>query len=302
MRTRFAGAVVMVSALLAGCGEREASVVDRAFEREIESADLSVDVRMTEGAARKPLGGFSLRGPYESGPEQQLDRFDWRIRASGHHGERLAARVTSTGENVFVRWQGKTYEVGEQTIDQLEREAARQEKRGPQAEDLDDLQRLGLDLRSWFPESADEGESRAAGVATTRVTGRLNVSKALEDISKLMAKPAFRGQFEGQLAPRLGGREIAEIDDMISDPKLEIHVGREDGKFRRVAARLRFEVPKEAREGAAFGNLAFAMELRDVDQPVTIDAPRGGRPIHELLRKLGAGGGGGHGAADVDPS
>ncbi len=121
------------------------------------------------------------------------------------------------------------------------------------------------------------------------MTGQLDVSKALEDIAKLMEKPAFRGQFEGQVAPRLGGREIREIDDTISDPRMEIHVGREDGKFRRIAAGMRFEIPKQEREGAAFGNVAFAMEFRGVDQPVTIDAPRRGRPIFELLKKLDSG-------------
>jgi hypothetical protein len=292
--------------VLAGCGEKEASVLDRAFEREVKSAQLSVDVRMTEGAARKELGRFSLRGPFQAAPtERELDRFDWTIRASGHHGERLAARVTSTGDNVFVRYRGKTYEVGEQLVANLERQAARERRKGGQVEDLDDLQRLGLDLRSWFPKSADEGASTAAGVPTTRITGQLDVSKMLEDFNVLLRKPAFRGQFKGQVAPRLGKRDIREVDDMVSDPRMEVHVGRDDGKFRRVAARMRFEIPEKEREGAAFGNLSFVMEWRDVDRPVAIDAPANGRPIFELLRKLegmGGGHGGGKDAADLAPA
>lgn len=278
---------IVSTVVAAGCGEREASVLDRAFEEEIRTAQVSVDVRVTEGAERRPLGAFRLSGPYEAGREQQLDRFDWRIRANGHHGERLAARVTSTGSNVFVRYGGRTYQVGERAIAQLERRAARNQRRGEQAEDLDDLQRLGVDLRSWFPESDAEGPSTAAGVPTTRITGRLDVSAALRDLNELMRTPALKGQLEGQVVPRLGGADIARIDQLISDPRLEVHVGREDGKFRRVAAALRFRIPEPQREGAAFGDVRFVMEFRDVDRPVRIDAPSGGRPIQELLERLG---------------
>ncbi len=287
MRFRSAGVLVVVSSLLAaGCGEKEASLLDKAFEQEIRSAQLAVDVQMTEGAARKPLGRVRISGPFQAGTEQQLDRFDWTIRGEGHHGERLAARVTSTGSNLFVRYQGTTYEVGEQAVALLERQAAKSAKRGEQPEDLDDLQRLGVDLRSWFPKSGDEGPSSAAGVPTTRITGRLDVSAALRDVAGLMRRPELRGQFESRLAPKLRGAEIAEIDDMISDPAMEVHVGRDDGKFRRIAARLRFEIPPEMREKAKFGNLRFAMEFRDVDRPVRIDAPSGGRPIGELFERL----------------
>ena len=56
------------------------------------------------------------------------------------------------------------------------------------------------------------------------------------------------------------------------------------------------------RDGSDTGTIAVSLQLKDVDQPVTITAPSSGRPIEELLRRLeqdfGRGGGSSAGAAE----
>ncbi len=85
--------------------------------------------------------------------------------------------------------------------------------------------------------------------------------------------------------PKLSGPEIARIDRMVSDPRFEVHVGRDDGEFRRIAGQMRF------RDGRDTGRMTFSLDYRDVDRPVRIEAPRGQEmhPIDELLGQLGAG-------------
>lgn len=283
-----AGLVVLVG-VLAACGQREASVLDTAFEREIESAQMRVEVRLTEGPRRDLLEHFSLRGPFRRNGEAKLASFDWLVSFAGHHGEQFTARVISTGENVFVRHRSRTYEVGEREIARLNRQAARQQASGGgQVEDLDDVRRLGVDLRKWFPKSDSEADEQLGSEQTTRVTGRLDVSTALRDFARLMRHPALARRPEMKGLPRLSARDIAEIDKTISDPRFDVHVAQSDGKFRRIGAKMRFKIPPQQREKATFGELTITVDLENVDKPVQIDAPDSGRPIEQLLRKLGA--------------
>jgi hypothetical protein len=59
----------------------------------------------------RSLASVTMAGPLRSNGEGRLDSFDWRVRLEA--GRRaLAARVVSTGDNVFVRYGGVMYEVG----------------------------------------------------------------------------------------------------------------------------------------------------------------------------------------------
>jgi hypothetical protein len=83
------------------------------------------------------------------------------------------------------------------------------------------------------------------------------------------------------MVPPLRPGEIRELDALITDPVFELEAGRDDGMLRRVAARFGF------RGG---GSMEFELRLSNLNQPIEIDAPESGRPIRELLRRLGAGG------------
>lgn len=172
--------------------------------------------------------------------------------------------------------------MGEDEVAKLQR----QTDQGGEVDDLEDVSRLGVDLKAWFPESDTQEEAAAAGVPTTRVTGRLDVSAALRDLARLMKRPEFQAQLGAQGIEAFGEREIRMLDGATTDPHFELHVGREDGKLRRLAASLKAKDPSDGASQAVI--LRFALELRNVDQPVSIPSPRGGRPIEELLQSQGS--------------
>jgi hypothetical protein len=204
------------------------------------------------------------------------------VRFSAQGRTVLAGRLISTGDNVFVRYGGKIYEVGEKRVAKLNRQATADGADGEMG--LRDLARMGIDLQKWFPDTGGEAvDSEVDGMATRKVTGRLDVSVALAQLARAMKRPELREQMGGQ-APSLSAREIRMIDALVTDPRFELEAGRDDGKLRRIAARLRFDDPR----GAGKGAMRFELRLRDVDAPVQIDAPASGRPIEELLRKLRA--------------
>jgi hypothetical protein len=78
----------------------------------------------------------------------------------------------------------------------------------------------------------------------------------------------------------LSSGDIDRIERMVSDPRFTIDVGRSDGKLRRIEVSIQFD------DSSDKGTMNFLLRLKDVDKPVTIDAPRSGKPIEELGKKL----------------
>lgn len=273
--------VATMTVTLAGCGTEEASILETAFEKDIRSANVALRIEMGGGKGAKPALAVSMRGPMKSNGAGKLESFDWRVRGEGA-AQPLSGRIISSGRNVFVEYDGETYETGETQVAQLERGG--NSAKESEIEDLQDAKRLGLDLESWFPESDAEQDSEVGGVATRRATGRLDLSAALKDLRRLAANPVLAADPSVKPLAGITPREIDRIDQLISDPRFEVDVADNDGKLRRVAATMAFRDGK----GAPPQALRFVMEFRDVDQPVRIKAPAGGRPIGELLEAIGA--------------
>jgi hypothetical protein len=94
----------------------------------------------------------------------------------------------------------------------------------------------------------------------------------------------------GSPPPTLDADQIARIGEVIDDPKLDVYVGRDDGKIRRFSLDLAFEVPERDRRrfnGLKSGTVTLDVELTEVGQPQRIEAPSSSRPYSELNQLLG---------------
>jgi hypothetical protein len=132
-------------------------------------------------------------------------------------------------------------------------------------------------MQDWFPQSEAQEDADLDGEPVTRVTGKLDLSKALTDLKELASKPGMSGA-EG--LKELSNGDIKRIERMVSDPRFTIDVAKSDGKLRRIEASIKFDDRSDK------GTVNFSLRLKDVDKPVQIDAPSSGRPIEELGRKL----------------
>ncbi len=103
--------VASVALGLTACAQEEVDVVDRALREEVRSGRADVRLRVTEG--RRTALAVRLAGPFRSNGRLALPSFDWRVRLRAAGERPFAARVISTGRNVFVRYRGRTYEAGE---------------------------------------------------------------------------------------------------------------------------------------------------------------------------------------------
>ena len=184
---------------LSGCGAKEAAVVKSAFEKDIKSAnvDLSIGIK-----SQQETVNISVTGPYQSNGEGKLPSADLAFKVEGG-AQDFQGKLISTGKNAFVEYQGETYEVGEETIAQLQKQG--------QTEQLStaELSKLMGTMSDWFPES-DAQDAELGGEPVDRVTGKLDVSRALKDLKSFAEKSGASG---AKGLKQLSTGDINEIDD-----------------------------------------------------------------------------------------
>jgi hypothetical protein len=276
--------------LLAGCGDDDdntavTDLLDRAFETSIGSADLTLDIEVELDGVEElqdPIE-IALTGPYETGPEGRIPSVDWDITVKAQN-QSFNANLTSTGDRAFVGFQGTDYEISQETVAQLNRQL--EESADAEARDLADF---GINAREWVVDAEDEGNEDVAGVETTHVSGKLDVTRVLEDLNTVVREAAKLGGDLGQQAPpALTDEQKDQIEDVVEDPGFDAYVG-DDDRLRRLSADLEFEVPEDSREqagGLEGGRVSFSIEFANVGsaQPVTV--PEDARPISELTQQL----------------
>jgi hypothetical protein len=256
---------------LSGCGAKEAAVVKGAFGQDIKSANI--ELTMSAKSAQETVN-VSLAGPYESNGKDKLPSADLALKVEGAGPKTIEGRLISTGDNAFVEYEGETYEVGKDKIAELQKEGA---AGGTNQLSAADIRQLMGTMQDWFPESDTQENADLDGEAVTRVMGKLDLSKALTDLKALAAKPGMSG---AEPLKQLSGGDIKRIERMVSDPKFTIDVGKSDGKLRRIQASIKVDDKSDS------GTLDFSLRFKDVDKPVTINAPSSGKPIEELGQKL----------------
>ena len=267
------GALAVASAMLValGCGGKEAAVVQSAFDHPIDSATVSMSL-----SAQTPMGamGVSLTGPYKSNGKQELPDADMTLKVEGMGPQPMTARIISTKDNAFVEYEGVTYEVGADKIAQLKAQSKSGKGTTP------DVAELMEQMKSWFPDTSTQEDADLDGEAVTRVTGHMDLAKALKGFTDIAKQSAAA---DPQAAKALEqSPDMAQVEKFLSDPSFTLDVAKSDGTLRRVAAET------ELKGVPGGGKIAFSVQFKDVGKPVTITPPASGRPIEELGEKLGA--------------
>jgi hypothetical protein len=264
-----------------------------AFSKPINSANISLDLSAKiDGVPQlsDPIT-FKMTGPYESRGQKKVPKLDWDVNVSGG-GQTFSGGLISTGDNAFVAFQGQNYEVGSQLVQQYEQQL------GAQTQNPTSLKQYGVDPTTWVRDAKEEGDEDVAGAATTKVTGALDIEKMLNDFNTLIEKagPAM-GQTNTQ---KLTPEQIAQVKQVVKDPKFEAFVAKDDKTLRRLSATIDFTIPESQRQqanGATGGNIKFSLQFANVGQPAQVSAPTDAKPLSELQSQLGQGGLGGLGGS-----
>jgi hypothetical protein len=285
--------VLALVALLAGCGggdggsEDAQDAINKAFSTPVDSGNLTLAITAKVDGVQQleqPLE-LKLSGPFQSNGDGKLPSLDWKANVSGG-GQSFSGGIISTGDNAFVSFQGSNYEVGEEQVAQINQQL------GSQTQDKS-LKDFGIDPQSWLTDPSTEGDEDVNGTSTTHVTAGVDVAKMLTDLNKTVEQA---GGAMGQSAPQqITPEQIEQIKQVVKDPKIDVYVGKDDDTLRRLNVSIDFEIPEDQRaqfQGATGGNISFSLDLANVGEEQTINAPANPKPLSELQGALGGLGGG----------
>ena len=282
--------------LLTACGgggdEQDAeALLDRAFSREVPSADVEIDAELEVDG----LEGFeepiriSASGPYISEKKTlpQLD-MDLEIAAPGA-GQPIQSGLLSTGRRVFLKFGGSYFEQPQEQVAEANQRLAKNRDG-----DGGSLSELGLSPRDWVVDASVEGEEEIGGEQTEHVKGKLDVEAAMTDLNELVEKSAGTLGDSGQTPEPLKKRDIERLVKSVENPTFDVYVGKDDDVVRRISLRLDIDVPEEDRRdvgGVTGAAIRFSAELTDIGGDQQVSAPRTSSPISVLSSRLGGLGG-----------
>jgi hypothetical protein len=263
----------MAALLLGGCGSDSGNtgsardVLKQATQHPAKSADMRLAMNLKLDGVPQLNGPIkaTISGPTRSNGARKLPDFDWRIRYQGA-GKQGSVRLIATGGDVWIGYGGETYEVGKQLVNRFMSQA----QKGQQP-------KLRLAVPDWLKDASVENEAGGA----KKVTGQLDVSKAITDVNKLTAQLP-----QGHQIPK---SSIKKVDDSVKNAALEFHVGA-DHIMRRSLVNLKFVLPQDLQaqaRGLKGGSLRVETDQANVNGNQHVTAPANARPLGELLQRLG---------------
>ena len=290
--------LIALAAALAACGsgggsDDPQSVVDEATLQGIDSA--MVDMAVKADVEGKEDGDLDIRlsGPFQSEEGQETPELDLAFSAKGKLGGEGIDReggFTLLGNKAYVGYEGTEYEVDPTTFNFVKSMLKGQGGQGKSNEISACKEVVSeFELKNFVENLKDEGSAEVGGTETTKVSGDLNGSGALEAFSELVEDPACSAQLRaaGPL-PSTAELEDAKgtIKDSLKSAHVELYVG-DDHIVRRLAAKATIEPPEDSKTSAKKVDLDIDLTLTGVNEEQKISAPTRTRPLSDLFLKLG---------------
>ena len=308
-RTRFLYAIAAIAALVAtsialvACGggsgksgESPESVLDEATLQGIESGDIDLSLGVK---ARGPKGGnldVRLSGPFQGEGKGSLPRLDMDARAKGHFNGKnvdFEGGLVLLPNTAFVNYEGTEYEVDPTTFSFVESTLAQAQREGGAEAGADGVAACqeefgGLKVADFIENGKNEGSADVGGTSTTKISGELDVSAAIDSVLEVVESQACRAQLAAA-GPLPSKSEVdqakAEVTRSLKSAHVDVYVG-DDDIVRRISAQLQLE-PRNGGSGPKSLELELDLKLTEVNEEQTISAPANAKPLSRLFIKLG---------------
>jgi hypothetical protein len=320
MRTLLAICAVAlpIPAAIAGCGGDDDSGSSDADPQEVLDATFNNDQRISSGnldlsasvSAEGDQGGSfeaSLSGPFQGDPDDPtaLPQLDLTASLSGEGGGQnldFEGGVVVTDDNAFVEYSGQTYEVGTDTFtqakDQLESQAGKTDESVGFSEAFKqsceqavkqqggDASSCDFDVASWLTDLSNDGTEDVEGAETNHISGSADVEQILNDIGGIAAS------FPGAASSGFDVTQLGQFASAVDEATIDVYSGVEDSLLHKLDLNLSID-PSAIPTGAAVPvdsiDVSFSLTIGGVNEPQTIEAPTGAKPIDELLSQFGLG-------------
>jgi hypothetical protein len=247
-------------------------------------ADVQLRVLVTGDPSISGPITVDISGPFESAGADQLPKFDLALDVHAQ-GQGFRAGLISTSDRLFVDFGGTAYEVPAQLLDQLRDSYKRSQQQGSSQQRMS-LESLGIDPMSWLQDPTVEGTETVGGAEADHLSAQVDVSALLDDLDSLLS--SVSGQVSGasgqQIPDRIPADARAQIEDAVKGATVDVWSGTDDHTLRRLVLALNVVPP--AGSGPRSIDVTVSIELTDLNQPQTIEAPATTRPLNELLGQL----------------
>lgn len=308
-------AFAALAVTLAACGGGSSSnnedpqkVVEEASLKGVKSGELEMSLNVNAEGEEGGNVEVELSGPFEAGAKGELPQMALQAKVNGSvQGENInfEGGLTMLTDRAFVEYENTAYEVDPTTFSYLKSAFEQaQQQGGSESTNVTACQKAAEELKfSQFAENLkNEGSADVAGTSTTKVSGDLNVSGAVDAVIKLTEDPACAAQLEAAGPLPLNELEAAkgELSKAIKQSHVELYVG-EDHIVRKFALELTVEPPEAKGEKV---ELQMEVSLSGVNEEQSFSTPANAKPLEVLFKKLGinplelleAGGSGGLGS------
>jgi hypothetical protein len=297
-------ALLALSVALAACGggdseksdESPQAVLDEATLQGIDSGDVDLSLGLdTTG----PKGGevdIALSGPFQSLGKGELPKLDLSATANGTVGGDevdFDGSLVLLPNTAYVGYEGVDYAVDpgtfgfiESTLNEAQREAGAETGSAGAAACQEEFGKLKV--ADFFEGGANEGSADVEGTTTTKVSGDLDVSGAIDAVLEVVETPACRTQLAAA-GPLPSQGEVEKAKDQVSsslkDAHVDVYVG-DDDIVRQISAQLTVE-PKDSGKGPKKVEADLELKLSGVNEEQEISAPEDTKPLSKLFLKLG---------------
>jgi hypothetical protein len=325
MRNLFLLAILVLVApvVLAACGDENddvdpAQVLTETFTNDetVSSGTLDFSASGSVEGEQSGSGELNLTGAFQGDPEDPTAFPQFDLDASGSiEGEAATgtgtfsvddAGITATSDNMYVTYQGTTYELGTEIFEQfrsLVEQAQAQAQAGATgeegataAENFDQqcatlIEQAGgdtaaceeIDVFSWF-ELSNEGTEEIEGTDTIHVHGDVDIPAAVDNINAAIEASGIEG------ATPIPEEDATAADDAVTEATFDVYSGADDRLLRGFDLNLGLDptaIPDADAEGVESVDLELSMRLGGLNEGQTIEAPADAQPIDDLLSQFG---------------
>jgi hypothetical protein len=255
--------------------------------------NVSVDVSAQNVPNLSQPVKIALTGPFQSQGKGNLPKFDLNVTFSGG-GQSFSAGAVSTSDKGYLRFQGQAYEVPANTFNQFKQGFTQAQQRNQGNQNQSAFKRLGLNPLDWLKDPKVEGDQDVGGTSTKHITADVDVPKFVGDLQVLLRNAKSLGAGNtGQLPSSLTAAQQQQIQQAVKSAKVQVWTGSDDKILRKLQVTLGING-----SGGRSGSLTFTLEIDDLNQSQTINAPANAKPFTALTQQLqGLGLGGALGGA-----
>jgi hypothetical protein len=253
----------------------------------IESADLDLSVHVDVSGDEAGNVHAGVSGPFQCRAGDQLPELDLTAEAKGSVGGKdvdFDGGLVLVPNKAYVSYEGDDYEVDPTTFSFIQAAIEEAQQKSGAEGGTEGTTNSKFSAEDFFDNLTNEGSADVGGTETTKVSGDLDVGRAIEAITELTEIPPCSSQLKAAGLLPLGELEDAqgEIEKALKSAHADVYVG-DDKIIRRLTAD--FDIQPEGSGEEV--QIEVDLSLSGVNDEQEITTPEGAKPLTDLFQKLG---------------